>query len=61
MKLDDDLAKQALTAMRQAVNEALRKKQKLGQYAVRYSGNTVQRVEAPDIALVEENTAKQQG
>ncbi|MDO8941361.1 MAG: hypothetical protein Q7U98_19570 [Methylicorpusculum sp.] len=61
MKLDDDLAKQALTAMRQAVNEALLKKQKLGQYAVRYSGNTVQRIEAPDIVLIEENTAKQQG
>lgn len=57
----DELRYDYETAMRQAVNEALLKKQKLGQYAVRYSGNKVQRIEAPDIVLIEENTAKQQG
>lgn len=46
MKLDDNFCRQALEAMRQAVNDALLKKQKLGQYAVRYNDNKIQIVEA---------------
>lgn len=46
MKLDDNFARQALEAMRQAANDALIKKQKLGQYVVRYSDNKIQIVEA---------------
>lgn len=59
MKLDDNFSKQAVAAMRQAVNEALQKKQKLGQYAVTYSGKKVQRIEAQDITVNEESPNKQ--
>jgi hypothetical protein len=51
MKFDEDFAQKALTAMKQAVNKALQKKQKLGQYAVIYADKKVQRIEAKDIKV----------
>ena len=59
MKLDDNFCKQALEAMRQAVNEALLKKQKLGQYAVRYSDNKIQIVEARCLPVTKDNGSDQ--
>lgn len=59
MKLDDNFCKQALEAMRQAVNDALLKKQKLGQYAVRYNDNKIQIVEAPCLPVTKDNGSDQ--
>ena len=59
MKLDDNFCKQALEAMRQAVNDALLKKQKLGQYAVRYNDNKIQIVEARCLPVTEGNGSNQ--
>ena len=55
MKLDDNFCRQALEAMRQAVNEALLKKQKLGQYAVRYNDNKIQIVTAQCLPVTKDN------
>lgn len=59
MKLDDNFSKQAIAAMRHAVKEALQKKQKLGQYAVTYSGKKIQRIEPQDITIDEESPGEQ--
>lgn len=59
MKLDDNFCKQALEAMRQAVNDALLKKQKLGQYAVRCNDNKIQIVEARFLPVTKGNGSGQ--
>ena len=59
MKLDDNFCKQALEALRQAVNDALLKKKKLGQYAVRYKDNKIQIVEARCLPVTKGNSSDQ--
>ena len=59
MKLDDNFCKQALEALRQAVNDALLKKQKLGQYAVRYKDNKIQIVAARCLPVTKGNGSDQ--
>jgi len=59
MKLDDDFSQKALEAMQRAVNDALIKKQKLGQYAVRYSDNKIKVIEASRLPVTKSNGSNQ--
>ena len=54
MKFDDNFSQAALLAMQQAVNDALLKKRKLGQYAFQYIDGAVQRIEPHELPVVEE-------